>query len=222
MIKDLKHFDMRSLDEDNTYIFIDIDDTLIKYPRDCPNAWFRDMITNKLPEESKRTYKGKFYSYHNLIYLTLVKVFNELIFDYQYQVEPTLFGSLIKHELENYNIIGLTARGDELLRITLTTIKTVGMDFSKHNDDTIPIKFINRGGTRTCYSKGVLYCGGYDKGECVAEFIKSNPYIFDGIAPEKVIVIDDSLSNIESVRKEIHKNFKQIKFEGYHYDTNSN
>ena len=192
---------------------LDIDDTLIRFKdEECPNMWFRDRFS-KLNFRFKN---GKFWSYNNLDYIRLIKEFNNRISNKNLFSRPT-FDSVSESYVFKDNIWGFTARGLELYKTTEHLLRCHNIYFSVIKDHNPHYRkvFHNRGGSRSgVASKRILYCGGYDKGECLGWLFNNLINIDDYTT---IRFVDDSLYNLESVEAYLAEFHPNKHFIGYHY-----
>lgn len=108
-------------------------------------------------------------------------------------------------------VFALTARGDKQIEGTKRQLYDVGIDFNRHQKlighrvafkiDDVDLAF---------YDNGIIYCCGNNKGMCVTAFL--NKF---NLKPKDMIVVDDSLKNVSSVRDALKP--LAIKFTGMRY-----
>lgn len=207
-----------------TLLLLDIDDTLIKAVSTfvvCPNLEFR----YKLKEYDFRWYKGKFYSYNDPRYLTLLKHFNEQIEKYRWVLTEPLNRYWLKEwKNKSAEVYAFTARGMEVRKFTNHTLKGLGLNFDNQDRINRIIHYdtpSNRAGRNYCHN--IIYCGGESKAKIFKHinFLKitkvwgkQKTYEYWSIWP-KVVFVDDSLENLEAVEL-ICKQYG-IEFKGLHY-----
>lgn len=199
-----------------TTIFFDIDDTLIRskgnFP--CPNINFRRHFSLALKEQRWRTYKGKFMSHYNSDYIDLVRDYNDTVLDRKWELtEPEHLPSMFKAiNMESYHYYFLTARGVELHYTTKAWLKRLrlypkpGNRMYRKDCYDIP-NITDRSGVRG----NIIYAGGYDKCQLLVDASFQ--------AFPNVVMVDDSLSNLESFDRYFSNN-ELVKFVGLHYENN--
>lgn len=188
------------IDKD-TLILLDLDHTIFEgknYGYGHAN-WFYDRI-----EEGKALGIDEFQ--------TIKKIFPHWLYSQKNaQVKPVepLTPALIKElQSQGYFVMGLTSRQVPLVDITINQLKSIDVDFSSKQ---LPNETLNESfNAPTQMKAGILFCSEYNnKGDVLHAYLdKLN------IAPKKIIIVDDSMRNIQSV---IHSYSQQAKVTGAYY-----
>lgn len=202
------------LEDPRTSLFLDIDDTLIsadKAHENCPNKFFRYNFEHAIKQGCYKIHNNRFMSYHNPHYLSLVKQYNNSVKQCKWKLtDPgnrdimyTLNTSQVRYHF-------LTARGVELHRHTkywLQRLKLYPKPGNYMNRGQVVVDIPNVTG-RSGIRGNIIYAGGYDKLQLLKEV--------QFPTHQTVIMVDDSLSNLESFER-YYVNNKIVKFWGLHY-----
>ena len=150
----------------DSLLLVDIDDTLIRAtgPKyECPNHLFRRRMEG-FP--ARYTKDGKFKSYFNQNYLNIVKEYNQAVLDANW-TDIEFSSSHFNKWKDRCTVIGLTARGKELAKVTEQILANNHILFPKHELFVFDYKAesLANGRTGLSHTRNILYCGGHDKGE---------------------------------------------------------
>lgn len=191
----------------NTILLLDIDDTLIKTNYlNCPNRFFRE--TFKSIGLNKYFYKKKYYGYNNSIYRHLVKIYNNRIENITWTLtEKNLYKEFNRWKQLSQDVWGLTARGFELESITKSSLSKVGINFSRAYSSRQSLN--SRSYRSGVGSNQIIYTGGDCKGTILKEFEYNT---------NSIIMVDDSLENLEAVKVAAEE--LNLVFKGLHYVRN--
>jgi hypothetical protein len=131
-------------------------------------------------------------------------------------VDPTSIKILKLCQMIGIPVLGLTARGRNLLDTTHDQLRSIDIDFSRNRCETEKSKKIQindkDGKPLAVYYEGIIFCGGKNKGDCLAAFWK----LIVGDAPNYVLMIDDKHENVERVRRAVVEELK-LQFNGLLY-----
>jgi len=188
------------LDEKSTLVIFDIDNTLVTpYDLIGTEQWFVNLLESKMKEglslpEAKKQILPLYYEVHNSISVKFTEPDINLLFEW----------------LMNNHIlyIALTARSDIFKYCSNRQLNEVGLK--------LPFKGLDQHHIRAHFEnpvefdEGVIYCGSSDKGDVLF-------YMLDqvGFKPEKIIFVDDRVSNLLSVQRVCLK--RNIPFIGLRY-----
>jgi hypothetical protein len=123
-------------------------------------------------------------------------------------VEPFTPKLIKKLQSQGYFVMGLTSRQLPLVDITIKQLKSIDIDFSSASlpNETINMEF----NAPTQMKAGVLFCSDYNnKGDVLHAYLEKL-----NIAPKKILIVDDSKRNIQSV---IHSYSQQATVIGAYY-----
>ncbi len=169
-----------------TLILLDLDHTVFEgkdYGYGHAN-WFYDRIE-----------KGKTVGIEET--QTIKKIFPHWLYSQKNaQVKPVepLTPKLIQQlQSQGYFVMGLTSRQVPLVDITINQLKSINIDFSSKQ---LPQKTLTIGfNAPTQMKAGILFCSEYNnKGEVLHAYLDKLH-----INPKKMLIVDDSLRNIQSV-----------------------
>lgn len=127
------------------------------------------------------------------------------------QVKPVeaLTPKLIQQlQSQGYFVMGLTSRQVPLVDMTINHLKSLNIDFSSNQ---LPQETLNAGfNAPTQMKAGILFCSEYNnKGEVLHAYLDKLH-----IHPKKMLIVDDSMRNIQSV---IHSYSKESTVTGLYY-----
>lgn len=197
----------------DSLLLVDIDDTLIRAtgPKyECPNAIFRKLMSD-FP--ARYTKDKKFMSYFNQNYLDIVKQFNQAVLEANWTDIEFSSSHFNKWKDRCDSVVGITARGRELAKVTEQTLRQNHIYFEKHNSliyDQNADPLAN-GRTGLSPTRNILYCGGHDKGDVLFNYLA---FGFLSCHPG-IVMVDDSMTGLKQVEK-VCNDFS-IPFIGLHY-----
>jgi hypothetical protein len=108
-------------------------------------------------------------------------------------VEPVTPGIIKSWQMHGKDVLALTTRGGGIEQATLRQLSSieVSFDVGKFKDHDFALSQ----GAKSLALKGVVFCGGRNKGECLEEYLKVIDY-----KPKKIVFVDDKYKNIEEVK----------------------
>ncbi|MFN4174781.1 MAG: DUF2608 domain-containing protein [Parachlamydiaceae bacterium] len=184
----------------HTFLILDIDNTLIEPAQTLgTDQWFySQMLSYERQGYSKKEALNQTIKEWSAIQnLTEVK-----------PVEPNAFEVIDRIQKNGITVIGLTARGLNLIYCTADQLNTVGIDLSRNAPTQDEVFFQN--GKGVLFSGGILYCAGTHKGNALFKFLS-----LIGHTPSAVVFIDDKLSGLREV--ELACENRHIPFIGLRY-----
>ncbi|HEX2549334.1 MAG TPA: DUF2608 domain-containing protein, partial [Gammaproteobacteria bacterium] len=169
----------------------DIDNTLIQSSEDLgSDQWFMKLMDYAYQAApSKETESLVIAIYHALHqYHTKIQA-----------VEAVTVPMIKNLQDKNTPLIGLTARGKEIKEATISQLNSIGIEFKldKVKQMTIGLT-VNGIENAAIYQNGVIFCSGFNKGECLQAF-------FDAILwqPAKVVMVDDKRKHLKAIKETI-------------------
>jgi hypothetical protein len=125
-------------------------------------------------------------------------------------VEDATVPLLLNLQQHNIVIMGFTHRQPPVVSATIRQVHSLGLDFSK-TAPHIHLDSIPASGGPTCYQKGILFAGDYNrKGEVLLNFLAMN-----GQRPKRIVFIDDKYKNVEELEKVLAE--QNIDYLGIYY-----
>lgn len=168
----------------NTCILLDIDDTIVTQRFGDP--WFEKLLQ-------------KVSSYQQPI--------DEVISIY-HAVQNITQMNLIEKEIVKFikafqdiglPVIALTSRGIPIMTSTLRELHKIGVHFDRQWGATKFDLEVDGKKEISQFKDGIIFCTGYDKGKCLAAFLKTVHFY-----PKEVVMIDDKNKHLESVKKVVN------------------
>ena len=92
-------------------------------------------------------------------------------------------------------IFALTARGYPILETTLRQLREVGINFSRQWSDGLTYLNIGNVSNSACFSQGIIFCNGNEKGKCLNAFFKTADFY-----PQHVVMVDDKEKYLKCVK----------------------
>lgn len=168
----------------HTFLILDIDNTLIEPVQTLgTDQWFYSQMLHyeKLGHSRKEALDRAVMEWSAIQNLTRVK-----------PIEPVTAEVIERIQKNGLTVIGLTARGLNLLYTTATQLNSVGIDLSRNAPSQDEIFFQN--GRGVLFSGGILYCAGTHKGNALFKFLSLIEH-----TPSSIVFIDDKLSSLREV-----------------------
>ena len=168
----------------HTFLILDIDNTLIEPVQTLgTDQWFySQMLSYERQGYSKKEALDQTVKEWSAIQnLTRVQL-----------VEPNAFEVIDRIQKNGITVIGLTARGLNLLYCTADQLNSVGIDLSRNAPTQEEVFFQN--GRGVLFSGGILYCAGTHKGNALFKFLSLISH-----TPSTVLFIDDKISGLREV-----------------------
>jgi hypothetical protein len=178
--------DILSEVDPQTFVFFDIDDTLINTASQLGNTPWWGYFTAKLKSAGLSLDKSQL-EIHAVIQKIIRRVPMRLI-------EPEMADVIQGLQMQGIRTFGLTARcinPDYMPAADLGThehLKSVNIDFSRHLITNL------EGHKLHFFSYGIIFTDHQEKGPFLRNFLNHM-----GLHPEKIIFIDDSMKHIKSV-----------------------
>lgn len=202
----LKHMSSSGEESENQILLIfDLDETVMRVlEHEATGEWFSNEQTRLMQLGKSADDAKKFLlpvhitAYHK----TAVEIMDTSIYE--------IFKILRTH---NTKIMALTAReGHALAEPTFRQLRDINLAFAENNDDAWQntLLFPEIPDKDALFSQGILFTGGTDKGTILNLFLQKIKYF-----PSKIIFIDDSLKNVQSVQSFAQNN--DLAFVGLHY-----
>jgi hypothetical protein len=178
-----------------TFVALDLDNTIIE-PEDehqelGSDQWFVQFIeyASRVKADKQEAIALVITVYHAVQHHVGLKV-----------VQPEIVRIIqILQDLE-IPVIGLTARGSEIIVPTRRELKKGGIDFLNQWEPESAVLDIGAKGNLPVYKDGIIYCSGHPKDQCLKAF-------FDrvNIYPEKVLMVDDKEKYLTAVGKMVNQ-----------------
>jgi hypothetical protein len=187
----LKHFNYDTLK--TTWLVLDLDNTVMESTLELgSDQWFSVLFSHgiKTVSDIELAKAAIFIVYHEVQHHVRTQL-----------VEPKIGVIINALQYLGVRVLGLTARGEPIMKPTLRQLNEIGIDFSKNclQHDSNPN-----------YSGGIIFCDGGDKGEALTAFLNKVPE-----APEHVVMLDDKGKHLEHVSKALEP--LDIHFSGLRY-----
>lgn len=190
----------------NTFVVLDLDDTVFEADGQLGNAWFV-----KLFEHGHSVISNKDEAFKHII-----DVYNLVQEHITFKLVESNTATIIK-TLQDINIpvIALTAREPANRKIVHAALTELDIDLSTQWQDIRKIQLFV--GTKdVAFSKGVIYCNGSNnKGEALEAFFTYLQSFYERSFPQHILMIDDSYKNLGIVQKTTDKLHSD--FTGIHY-----
>lgn len=186
----------------NSIIAFDIDNTILRPTKveDLgSDQWFKKILQRESEKNPQRpqTLQSAIKLHQHIQKLITVK-----------PVEPEIPRIIkILQDLKLTTLI-VTARKYSFADVTFRQLNDAGMNFSQDEHEESFEFTMN--GRRVVYSQGVLFCDGANKGLCLIEYLKRKLS-----AVSDVVMLDDSMDNLENVREVMRAN--NFNFHGLRY-----
>jgi len=184
----------------DTLVLFDIDDTIIKVPDHLgSDSWFYYMVEQKMAmgftcNQATEQVLPLYYLVHFFINLQPVNQKTiQLIHDLQEQKIHTM---------------ALTARSMPLVERTIQELARLKIDFSANSLYQYPMKLSATHVGK--YDHGIIFCSNNNKASVLFQFLNTIDY-----HPKQIIFIDDKLSHLSHVEKEVEA--RGITFVGLRY-----
>lgn len=171
----------------DTLVLVDLDNTLVRSVDGVgSNRWFRQL-----------TREATALGVNDKLLLKVIKrVFDQLNSrSGSWLIEentPSLLSELVSAGIR---VNALTARDPELITFTLAQMKSLGFQLSQNSDHEVSML-----GDKAIASDGVIFSAGPRKGHALALFLDQNR-----LRPKKIVIVDDSLTNLVDVALEAEK-----------------
>ena len=168
----------------HTFVILDIDNTLIEPVQTLgTDQWFySQMFTyERLGLSKKESLDRTVKEWSAIQNITRVQL-----------VEPNAFEVIDRIQKNGVTVIGLTARGLNLVYCTDDQLNSVGIDLARNAPTQDEIFFQN--GRGVLFSGGILYCAGTHKGNALFKFLAQIAH-----TPSSVLFIDDKISGLHEV-----------------------
>jgi hypothetical protein len=123
-------------------------------------------------------------------------------------VEPETPDVLRKFQDLEMTTIAVTARGIEVIDVTLEQMRKINVRFSRENVAKLTFELEGRVVT---YINNILFCNGVNKGVCLAELERQLKFL-----SKHVVMLDDVEKNLIHVMQEMEK--LDIQFTGLRYN----
>lgn len=123
-------------------------------------------------------------------------------------VEPEIVAIIRDLQVRGYPILGITARGNELIDTTKRQLNEIGIDFSINraaNENRIVL-----GNSGAIYDQGIIYCSGGNKGICLDAFLDRCEQL-----PAHILMADDKAKHLGTVKEIVVR--RGIHFDGLRY-----
>lgn len=182
----------------NTIVFCDLDNTLIETNQLLGSVQWGDEYQTQLialgrsPEES---YQIAYKLWLDIRPITKMRL-----------VDPNIPGIIHNMQQRGYLVLGLTARMRDEPQFTHPHLDQADIAFDRRYPDQEVV--LSTGSV--LYTKGILFCDQYMKGEVVLAFLKQF-----GLFPDRIVFIDDKLSHVKEVEETLTN--AGIQYVGFHY-----
>ena len=187
-----------------TMIICDIDNTImIPEEYEGSDMWFSYYM---------ESYQRAGYSYPEALALVLPEYARLQGTITVRPVEDEIPSLLKKWQSQNICVMGLTSRGDPVIRETIDLLSSISIDFSFTSPKECKEFFLDD--KLIVYKNGVLFCEAADKGKVLASFLRITNI------PRTIVFIDDTLTKILSVNKALEAlkaEGKQFEYSCFHY-----
>ena len=165
------------------------------------SAWFNGMV-HQLPPREAADYHQRFFA--------LLTYYFEIQPHVNYALtEPCVPAELNALKQNNIAVLGLTARSAPIAEITVQHLERQGIQFTHENDERIVLDVQKHaGGTSPIYYKGIIFCAGLPKDECLDAFLKTpvGATLFANV--KRVSFMDDQRKYCDSMHRHLrHKGF---------------
>lgn len=168
----------------HTFLILDIDNTLIEPIQTLgSDQWFYSQMLS---------YEKQGYSKKEALDQT-VREWSAIQNMTRVQpVESNVAEIIDRIQKNGITVIGLTARGLNLVYCTNDQLNSIGIDLSRNAPTQDEVFFPN--GRGVLFTSGILYCAGTHKGNALFKFLSLISHI-----PANVVFIDDKISGLREV-----------------------
>lgn len=200
-IVESKHItDLNKHISNNTWLLLDLDNTTMGPLLDLGgDGWFEKLMSYacQLMVDTQEAAALVITIYHAVQHHIKTKA-----------VEPEIVDIIRTLQERGVPIIGITARGNELIDTTVRQLGEIGIDFSVNraeNENHIPLA-----NTGAIYHQGIIYCSGGNKGKAFDAFLDRCQQL-----PANVAMADDKEKHLKTVLDTVVK--RGIHFDGLRY-----
>ena len=113
-------------------------------------------------------------------------------------VQPDTPAFIKELQDRKFTTIALTARSCFLIDRTIALLESIGVNFL--HDATFKNNFSFCAPRPACYRNGIIFTGPNDKGTVLKNWLAREKY-----TPEKIVLIDDKMYNLENVGREMER-----------------
>lgn len=192
--------DVLSHVQEETWVLIDVDNTLIESSVDLGSAQWREHIRKKAKDAG-------FGKEESEAILDQFWMFVQPLIPVQ-SVDPKTPALLHTLRQSKVPVLALTARDCEEFKHTQKQLNSAGISL----ECDFPVQLSLQTDFPALFEKGVIYCGENTKGEVIAAFFEAA-----GQKPRKIIFVDDRWEQIKIVEAEVESlsiEFIGIRFSG--------
>lgn len=190
--------------EQSSLILFDLDNTLMETAQTLgTDQWFDKQYEQRVQcgETAAQALGNILPLYHEVQRVTSVNIIEEST--------PNVINEL---RIQGHMVIGFTARGHVLEEATRQQLKSIGINFAVAFDHKHHIQLLEE--SDLFFDRGVVYCGGQNKGFCLPHVLTYLRNEFSQI-PDSMLFIDDKIKNVQAVVKKAQE--LNLQCTGFHF-----